>query len=167
MPFGQDGDYSEQAMLACANGFLANALGNLQMRVLSLIFKNCDGAMPQPCPGGEAPAEAAEGGGCRYASNGELTADDEALLAAARGLAGQMAPLMATQQLHKACGCVDGVVRAANKYIDDQAPWALKKTDLARMGTTLWVLAEALRHVAVCASVSFNWSSLVVNIYAS
>ena len=146
VPFGQDGDYSEQAMLACANGFLANALGNLQMRVLSLIFKNCEGAMPQPCPG------ESDGGEADGYSNAELTADDEALLLEARELRSKIAPLMATQQLHKACGVVDACVRSANKYIDEQAPWALKKTDLARMGTTLWVLAETLRHVAIVAS---------------
>jgi methionyl-tRNA synthetase len=41
------------------------------------------------------------------------------------------------------------VVRAANAYIAEQAPWALRKTDLARMGTVLWVLLETIRHVAV------------------
>lgn len=150
MPFGQDGDYSEQAMLACANGFLANALGNLQMRVLSLIFKNCGGAMPHPCrPGSDDSSN--EEQSTEY-SNLELTMDDEALLQEARCLRDRMTPLMSTQQLHKACGCIDACVRSANKYIDEQAPWALKKTDTVRMATTLWVLAETLRHVAICAS---------------
>mmetsp|Transcript_35304 Transcript_35304/g.94575 ORF Transcript_35304/g.94575 Transcript_35304/m.94575 type:complete len:528 (-) Transcript_35304:23-1606(-) len=129
VPFGQDGDYSETAMLATANGFLANALGNLQMRVMSLVHKNCDGQVPEP---------------------GLLNADDEAMLEAARTLHGKMAPLVACQSLNKACGEMEVVVRMANKYIDEQAPWALKKTDVPRMKTVLWTLMETLRHVAVC-----------------
>ena len=129
VPFGQDGDYSQTAMLATANGFLANALGNLQMRVMSLVHKNCDGQVPEPGP---------------------LNAEDEAMLEAARTLQGKMAPLVACQSLNKACGEMEVVVRMANKYIDEQAPWALKKTDVPRMKTVLWTLMETLRHVAVC-----------------
>jgi len=132
VPFGSDGDYSETQMLACANGFLANALGNLQMRVMSLMYKNCEAAVPAP----EAP----------------LTDDDRELLSEARKLAGRVRAHLAKQELHKACGAIDALVRAGNRYIDEQAPWALKKTDTERMTTVLYVLADTLRHVAVCAS---------------
>lgn len=154
VPFGSDGDYSEVAMLACANGFLANALGNLQMRVVSLISKNCNGRIPDP--GGSDLGGGAGVGGAGGAAEqregwpGCARAGDLALLAEARGLAAAMAPHMDGLALHRALACVDAVVRHANRYVDAEAPWALRKTDPRRMRTVLWVLADTLRHVATC-----------------
>lgn len=127
--FGLDGDYSEMAMLACCNGFLANNLGNLQNRVMSLVFKNCDKQVPEIGP---------------------LMEEDEKLLATARALRGEMQPLVDQQAMNKVCDKMADLARAANKYIDDTAPWVLKKSDPERMRTVLWVLMETLRHVGVC-----------------
>jgi methionyl-tRNA synthetase len=126
VPFGNDGDFSHKAMVGRINAELANGIGNLAQRTLSFIAKNCGGTLPAP---------------------GALTEADNAMLAAARGLLPAMRAAVELQELHKALGdWVDVMVRA-NQYIDAQAPWALRKTDVKRMETVLWVLAETLRHL--------------------
>jgi methionyl-tRNA synthetase len=115
-------------MVNRVNAELANGLGNLAQRSLSIIAKNCEGKLPEP---------------------GAFTADDEALLAQAKALLTLVRDALDRQQFHEALEAIMVVVRAANGYIDVQAPWALKKTDLARMGTVLYVLAETVRRVAL------------------
>lgn len=124
MPFGQDGDFSHRSMVGRLNTELANDLGNLAQRSLSMIAKNCGGAVPVP---------------------GDFTGDDMAMLEPAHGLLERLRPSIDAQTFHEALESVWGVVRAANVYVDRQAPWALRKTDPARMGTVLYVLAETLR----------------------
>ena len=132
MPFGSDGDYSDGAMVACANGFLANAYGNLQMRVVSLVSKNCQGVIPHPGGDwgdgdGDSSVDGAgdsgtgstsgptSGGRPRRGDPATVTAADAALLGEARGLAAAMGPHMDSLALHKACACLDAVVRHANR----------------------------------------------------
>jgi methionyl-tRNA synthetase len=128
VPFGNDGDFSHRAMVGRINSELANDLGNLAQRSLSLIAKNCAGILPQPGPFGE---------------------DDQDLLHSAAALLPALRDAFDRQQFHEALELVWQVVRAGNGYIDRQAPWALKKTDIARMGTVLYVLAETLRRIAL------------------
>ena len=128
VPFGNDGDFSHRAMVNRVNAELANGLGNLAQRSLSIIAKNCEGKLPVPLA---------------------FTADDEALLGQAKALLATVRDALDRQQFHDALEAIMVVVRAANGYIDVQAPWALKKTDLARMGTVLYVLAETVRRVAL------------------
>jgi len=128
VPFGNDGDFNHAAMVGRMNGELANDLGNLAQRVLSMVHKNCGAALPAP---------------------GEATDDDRALLGAAHGLLDQVRGHVDRQAFHDYLEAVWTVVRAANGYVDRQAPWALRKSDPARMATVLWVLAETVRHVAV------------------
>jgi methionyl-tRNA synthetase len=128
VPFGNDGDFSHRAMVNRMNGELANDYGNLAQRVLSMIAKNCGNQVPQ---------------------HGELSDDDRELLDAASGLLGKVRDAMDRQLFHEALEATWVVVRAANGYVDRQAPWALKKTDPARMATVLWVLAETVRHLAL------------------
>ena len=128
VPFGNDGDFSHQAMVNRMNGELANDLGNLAQRVLSMIHKNCDAAVPQP---------------------GELTDEDEALLNAAHALHGALSANLDVQAFNVAMDTLWAQVRAANGYVDRQAPWKLKTEDPDRMKTVLYVLAEAIRHLAV------------------
>ena len=128
VPFGGDGDYSRKALIGRLNVELANDLGNLAQRTLSLIARNCDGRLP---------------------ARGALAEADTVLLAQAEALPALMREQLDRQALHEALETVWRVIRAANGYIDRQAPWALKKTDLPRMQTVLHVLADALRHVAV------------------
>jgi methionyl-tRNA synthetase len=126
-PFGGDGTLSHQALVTRINVELANDLGNLAQRSLSLIARNCDGRLP---------------------GRGAVSEDDADLLRAAEALPGVLRERLDRQVFHEALEDVWKVVRAANGYIDRQAPWALRRTDPARMATVLRVLADALRVIA-------------------
>ncbi|MHB0954223.1 MAG: methionine--tRNA ligase [Allorhizobium sp.] len=126
--FGQDGSYSEEAIATRINADLANGIGNLASRSLSMIVKNCDGKIPE----------------C-----GELTDEDKAMLASADGLIATCREEMNRQMIHKAVAAIIAVVSEADRYFAGQEPWALKKTDPARMGTVLYVTAEVVRQIAI------------------
>lgn len=126
--FGSDGDFSDSAMLLKVNNNLANELGNLCQRTLSMVFKNCGKAAP---------------------TAGDFTEEDETLLASARGLHERCASAISEQQIQKYANELIEIVWDANKYIDAMAPWALRKTDEKRMATVLYVIMEVLRHVAI------------------
>jgi methionyl-tRNA synthetase len=128
LPFGNDGDFSHRAMVGRLNGDLANDFGNLAQRVLSMINRNCDAKVPEA---------------------GAFTAEDEQLLGEARALLERVRPQMAEQAFHLALETIWRVVGAANRYVDEQAPWALRRTDEARMRTVLYTLAEVLRHLGI------------------
>jgi methionyl-tRNA synthetase len=128
IPFGNDGDFSHRAMVQRINSDLANGLGNLAQRVLSMISKNCGEQVPQP---------------------GAFTDSDNKLLASAYGLLGKLRPLFAEQAFNRALEAIWQVVGEGDRYVDENAPWALKKTDPARMATVLYVLAETVRNIAI------------------
>jgi methionyl-tRNA synthetase len=128
IPFGNDGDFSHRAMVQRINSDLANGLGNLAQRVLSMINKNCAEQVPQP---------------------GALTDADKKLLASAHGLLAKLRPLFAEQAFNRALEAIWQVVGEGDRYVDENAPWALKKTDPARMATVLYVLAETVRNIAI------------------
>jgi len=128
VPFGNDGDYSDTAMIYKCNANLANELGNLAHRVCTLVYKNCNEAIPTP---------------------GLFTAEDEAMLANARGVRETAATYIANQTIHQYANTMIALVKDANKYIDVAAPWALKKTDPERMATVLYVLMEILRYTGI------------------
>jgi len=128
VPFGNDGNFSREAFINRANGDLANDLGNLAQRVLSMVQKYCDGAVPTP---------------------GEYTVDDQALLGAASDMLGLARAAIDRQQIHSAVAHIWDVVGQGNRYVDSQAPWKLRKTDPARNATVLYVLAEVIRHVGI------------------
>ena len=128
VPFGQDGYISHETMVGRINSDLANDFGNLAQRVLSMIHKNCDQAVPQP---------------------GALAEADEALLKTAQGLRSRLRELIEVQSFHKALELTWSVISEANRYVDEQAPWVLRKEDPARMATVLYVLAEVVRHLAI------------------
>ncbi len=123
VPFGQDGDFSRKSLAHRLNGELADALGNLANRTLSLIQRNCDGVLPEagdPSVGG-------------------------AFLDAVMALPGQVRERLDRQEFHLALEVIMASVRDANGYITVEAPWALKKTDLPRMAAVLRHLHTALR----------------------
>jgi methionyl-tRNA synthetase len=128
VPFGQDGNYSHEAIVNRTNADLANDLGNLAQRSLTMIARNCDGAVPQP---------------------GDLTQADRALLAAADALPAAARAAMRDYALHHALAEIWAVVAEANRYFAGQEPWTLRKTDPARMATVLYVTAEALRAIGI------------------
>jgi len=96
--------------------------------VLSMINRNCAAKVPEP---------------------GAFTEADERLLGEAGGLLVRVRPLMVEQQFHLALETIWRVVADANRYVDEQAPWALRRTDTGRMHTVLYVLAETLRHLGI------------------
>ena len=128
VPFGQDGSYSHDAIVNRTNADLANDLGNLAQRSLSMIGKNCDGKVPEP---------------------GTLNADDQAILDMADAALVTARAAMAEQSIHTAVAATFAVVAEANRYFAGQEPWALKKTDPARMATVLYTTAEVIRRIAI------------------
>jgi methionyl-tRNA synthetase len=128
IPFGNDGDFSRKALISRLNVELANDLGNLAQRVLSFVAKNAGGVIP---------------------ASGPATEADRALLGTAAALAGKMREALARLALHEALEEAWKLIRAANAYIDHQAPWALKKADTARMEAVLLVLLEVLRTTGI------------------
>ena len=128
VPFGQDGSYSHEAIVARINADLANDFGNLAQRSLSMIAKNCGGRVPAP----GSPSEA-----------------DAALLGAARALPALVRAAMDQFALHLALGHIWRVVADANRYFAAEAPWTLRKTDPGRMAGVLYVTAEVVRILAI------------------
>jgi len=130
VPFGKDGDFSLKALVNRINADLANDYGNLCQRVLSFIQKHAGGCVPHP-----------------HAMNPV----DQDLLECADHTLETARSYMAEQALHKYCEGVWKIVTQANKYIDTQQPWALRKTDQERMQTVLYVLVEIIRKISILA----------------
>mgnify|MGYP000899217798 CR=1 FL=1 len=128
IPFGQDGNYSHEAIVNRINADLANDLGNLAQRSLSMIAKNCMGAVPR-----------------KHA----LTDADKEILAQAADALAKARAAMADYAPHHALAEIFRVVAEANRYFAAEEPWAKKKTDPARMETVLYVTAETLRRLAI------------------
>ena len=128
LPFGSDGDFSHRAMVGRINGDLANDFGNLAQRVLSFINKNCGAKVPR---------------------RGDRTLAENALNAATRTLIDVVRKEFTEQAFHRALEAIWDVVATANRYVDEQAPWALRKTDPERMEAVLYWLAENIRKLAI------------------
>ncbi|MCW6507613.1 methionine--tRNA ligase [Lichenifustis flavocetrariae] len=128
VPFGQDGNYSHEAIVNRINADLANDLGNLAQRSLSMIAKNCGGLVPTP---------------------GAFSDADQAILAQADGLLAAARSQMQGFALHGMIGDIWRVVAEANRYFATEEPWIKRKSDPARMNTILYVTAEVLRAVAI------------------
>ncbi len=126
--FGQDGSYSEEQIGIRINADLANGIGNLASRSLSMIVKNCDGRIPEM---------------------GTLTETDQAMLDQADAMLAVAREEMNRQMIHKALAAIIATVSEADRYFAGQEPWALKKTDPARMATVLYVTAEVVRQIAI------------------
>jgi methionyl-tRNA synthetase len=126
--FGQDGTYSHEAIVARINADLANDLGNLAQRSLSMIAKQLGGVLPTP---------------------GAFSDNDKAILAQTDGMIAIAREAMASQQIQHWLNAVWAVVAEANRYFAGEAPWALAKTDPARQHTVLYVTAEVIRQIAI------------------
>ena len=128
VPFGQDGNYSHEAIVNRINADLANDLGNLAQRSLSMIAKNCEGQ-----------------GARKGRTGGRGQGDPRCGLRDSPGRARADGDPADPQYLD----AVWAVVAEANRYFAGEEPWALKKTDPARMATVLWTTAEVIRLVAI------------------
>jgi methionyl-tRNA synthetase len=123
--FGQDGSYSHEAIVTRCNADLANGIGNLAQRCLSIIAKNCDGKVPEPGP-----------------------AHDQLGLAA---LLTRVDDAFDDLALNRALEVVWDGVALANRYFADMAPWSLRKEDPAMADGVLYWTAEAVRILAILA----------------
>jgi len=130
VPFGVDGDFSRAALVNRINSDLANDLGNLFSRALSMVVKYLDGVIPAPS---------------------DLQAVDKGLQEVSAKVLPQLAKQMDDLAFNKALDSIWEIVNAGNKYIDETAPWALAKTekDQPRLGTVLYHALEALRIIAL------------------
>ncbi|MDT5318246.1 MAG: methionyl-tRNA synthetase [Mycobacterium sp.] len=132
VPFGQDGSYSEDAIITRINTDLANELGNLAQRSLSMVAKNLDGIVPTP---------------------GDFTPDDTELLAIADSLLERVRAEFDSQAMHLALEAIWLMLGAANRYFSAQQPWVLRKSeseaDQTRFATVLYTTCEAVRIAAL------------------
>jgi methionyl-tRNA synthetase len=128
VPFGNDGDFSDTALIGRLNSDLANNYGNLVQRVLSFIAKSCNGLLPSP---------------------ENLTPTDQSLLSQPKGILPSIRTDMEKQALHKVIEQIWQIIGEANRYVDAQKPWELKTSDPVRMGTILYTLAETIRQIAI------------------
>jgi methionyl-tRNA synthetase len=126
--FGQDGSYSDEAIVTRANADLSNSFGNLAQRVLSFIAKNL----------GRVPGEGRSD-----------PADAELLDAVAKATSEELPAAFADLALSQGCEAWMRAVFACNQYVDTQAPWALRKTDPDRMEAVLRTLLLAIRDLAI------------------
>jgi methionyl-tRNA synthetase len=127
--FGQDGSYSPEAIVARNNGDLANNIGNLAQRALSMIAKNCEGSVP---------------------ARGDADQDRDLFKQFDVITASYMTEFKALG-LSRAAEHLIALATLANQYIATEQPWVLRKTDPARMGEVLGVVAEALRRIGILA----------------
>jgi methionyl-tRNA synthetase len=126
--FGQDGSYSHEAIVNRINADLANDLGNLAQRSLSMIARNCEGRVPTP---------------------GAFSEADTALLADADALPAKLRAAMEGFALHVVLSDIWSVVSAANRYFASQEPWVKRTSEPDRFATILYVTGETLRALAI------------------
>jgi methionyl-tRNA synthetase len=128
VPFGQDGSYSEDAIIGRINADLANEFGNLAQRSLSMVNKNLDATVPEP---------------------GEFSDADRELLELADELLGKVRGHFEVPAMHLALEAIWATLGAANKYFSAQEPWVLRKSEAAadqdRFRTVLYVTLEVVR----------------------
>ena len=134
VPFGSDGNFSRRSMFERINADLANNIGNLAQRTLSMIAKNCGEAVP-------------------LRDDAKLQEQDKALMELVRLTDAEGAEKARDQiqrcKFGEVIGAILAMASAANEYIDREAPWTLKKTDPERMHTVLYYLAESIRCIAI------------------
>lgn len=128
VPFGNDGSFSDEAIVTRYNADLANDLGNLAQRSLSMIEKNCGGQLTEP---------------------NKFEPADEAILVQADALYEKISTAMERLEIHHYVTAVMQLATATNRYFTEQAPWMLKKSAPERMAVILYVTAEITRQMAI------------------
>ena len=130
VPFGLDGDFSHAAMVHRINSDMANDLGNLLSRALSMVIRYFDGTIPTP----SSPKEI-----------------DQRLQEVSLKILAHLPEQMNDLSFNKALGTIWEMVSASNKYVDETAPWSLAKDekDRPRLATVLYQTLESLRIIAL------------------
>jgi methionyl-tRNA synthetase len=127
--FGRDGDFSERRFVNILNAELANDLGNLLNRTLKMVYKYCDGKVPSVEP--------------------QTIADANVLKVTGEGLGEKVVDAFSRFSFSTGCNAVLALVRASNKYIDEQAPWSLyKQGNLDQVSEILYSVLESVRLAA-------------------
>ena len=129
MVFGLDANFSEVGLVNRLNADLANDLGNLLQRTLTMVGRYCDGRIP--------------------AAGDPVTPGDRLLVQVAEGLGSKVAATMETFAFHRALEAIWELLNAGNKYLDEQKPWELAKRDPAALARVLGHVCEALRLTAL------------------
>lgn len=129
--FGSDGDFTREAFIHRLNGDLANDLGNLLNRTLSMVKQNFGDTVPEP--------------------KGAPAGHDEELVETALGIIQRVRPHIDKLAFSNALEIIWELVRRANKYIDESAPWQLAKEPSSkdRLATVLYNCVESLRFLAI------------------
>ncbi len=129
IPFGNDGNFSEEALISRTNADLANTWGNLVNRTIGMVNKYFDGKIENKKV--EEPL-------------------DKELLSLINDLKAKTDEKIESLEISKALEAIFDVLRASNKYIDDTAPWILAKDDTKkdRLETVLYNLLESIRITA-------------------
>ena len=138
MPETSDSDFSWREYVRANNDELVATYGNLVHRVLTMSHRNFDGRAPE---------------------KGQLQAEDEALLAAARARLDETDGAISRCQFRAGLGSAMGLAQEANRYLDRKAPWRQIKTDKAAAATTLWTAMTAVNCLKVALAPYLPFSS--------
>ncbi|MBX4335747.1 methionine--tRNA ligase [Bartonella raoultii] len=128
VPFGQDGSYSHESLVNRINADLANDLGNLAQRSLSMIAKNCNAKVPTPV---------------------NFFVQDEQLLEQSLQIFKTVRQSMSSLEIHLALSAIFSIVADANRYFANEQPWSLRKNNPERFYTVLYVTVEILRRIGI------------------
>ncbi|MBB5073052.1 methionyl-tRNA synthetase [Bartonella callosciuri] len=128
IPFGQDGSYSHDSFVNRINADLANDLGNLAQRSLSMIAKNCDAKVPLPVA---------------------FLVQDEQLLKQSLQTLEIVRQAMSSYGMHLALSAIFSVIADANRYFANEQPWSLRKNNPERFSTVLYITVEILRRIGI------------------
>ena len=124
VPFGNDGDFSKNAIAQRVNADLSNNYGNLIQRITSFVIKNCN---------------------CIVENNFNLNKDDEKLLNLSVNKLKNYQSFLDNQEIDKAIKEIFELLSSTNVYVDKQAPWILKKNNINRMNVVLSVSIEIIK----------------------
>lgn len=128
VPFGHDGSYNHESLVSRINADLANDLGNLAQRSLSMIAKNCDAKVPRPAA---------------------FLVQDKQLLEQSLQVLETVHQAMSSHSMHLALSAIFLLVADANRYFANEQPWNLRKNDQERFFTVLYITIEILRRIGI------------------
>ena len=147
MPFGNDGDFSKSQLIQRVNSELANNLGNLVQRVISFCLKNTMGKVPD--------------------HKNKFKKEDLEIIDCFETELTNLRNLINKQKLDDSLKEIWVKISKSNKYIDEQAPWNLKKEDPLRMNTVLYSLLESIRQIGILTQPIMPYSSSkILDIFA-
>ncbi|MBY7649930.1 MAG: methionine--tRNA ligase [Candidatus Liberibacter europaeus] len=125
---GQDGFYDIDSLKRRVNADLANGIGNLLSRSISMVFKNCNGKIPQP---------------------GVLLEADKLILSACSRCFHDIREKMNNQSIHMALTSIISISSEVDRYFSAQKPWELSRSDIGRMHTVLYATVDVVRQLAI------------------